>query len=153
MRVARGHDHVRRQEQDRVRAAHLFERHHQRLDDVRAGVPRHQMQDYLGIARGLEDRALQLELVPDRPRVDQVAVVDDRHRAIEVLETIGWALVRILDPAVEYRVCPMAERPGRRASRRSEKMSATWPIPRSTWMRLPSVLTMPALSWPRCWRA
>ncbi len=42
-----------------------------------------------------------------------------------VANTIGWALVSTEEPAVEYRTCPMAVRPGRRDRRASPKTSAT----------------------------
>ena len=44
--------------------------------------------------------------------------------------------------------------PGRRSmTSRSEKVSPTRPRRRSEWKRLPSKVTMPAASWPRCCRA
>src|SRR5262249_37952433 len=66
---------------------------------------------------------------------------------------IGCALRSLLSPAVEYRVWPMAMCPGSASSARSSNASATCPMAREMRIFSPSALAMPALSWPRCWRA
>ena len=69
------------------------------------------------------------------------------------LDTIGWALAILLEPVVEYRVCPMARWPVRLRKSSSLNACATRPIAVQVVMRPPSAADMPALSWPRCWRA
>ena len=49
---------------------------------VAALGPREEVQDHLGVGRRLEDRAVLLELLPQRLRVDEVAVVGDGHRPV-----------------------------------------------------------------------
>ena len=65
----------------------------------------------------------------------------------------GWALIQSLDPAVEYRVWPMARCPRRPESLRSSNTVVTRPMSFITVMASPSLTAMPADSWPRCWSA
>jgi hypothetical protein len=72
---------------------------------------------------------------------------------MEVRTTMGCALSTTLDPAVEYRVWPMARVPESAASAFSLKTSDTCPIARRRLSLRPSQETMPELSCPRCCRA
>ncbi len=65
----------------------------------------------------------------------------------------GWAFIQSLEPAVEYRVWPMAMWPRRPESLRSSNTVVTSPMSFRTVMASPSLTAMPADSWPRCWRA
>ena len=65
----------------------------------------------------------------------------------------GWAWIQSLEPAVEYRVWPMARWPRRPESLRSSNTVVTRPMSFITVMASPSLTAMPADSWPRCWRA
>ena len=80
MRIARRDQAAVGHQEQRVGPFDLGERHHQRLDDVGARVARHEVQDDLGVAGGLEDRAALFELGADRRGVGEVAVVHDADR-------------------------------------------------------------------------
>ena len=60
---------------------------------------------------------------------------------------------QVLEPVVEYRVCPMARSPVRGARTLSSKTWATRPMSFTTVTSSPSLTAMPADSWPRCWSA
>ncbi len=62
----------------------------------------------------------------------------------------GWAWIQSLEPAVEYRVWPMAMCPRRPDSFRSSNTVVTRPMSFMTVMTSPSLTAMPADSWPRC---
>ena len=79
-RVARGDHPLAADQQQRVGAAHLLEREHQRLDDALPRLARHQVEDHLGVGGRLEDGAVALEPVARLDGVDQVAVVHDAER-------------------------------------------------------------------------
>ena len=68
----------------------------------------------------------------------------------EVVRKVGWAFSQLVDPVVEYRVCPMATWPFMAESVCSSNTWLTRPrsLNTSTWA--PSPTAIPAASWPRC---
>ena len=66
---------------------------------------------------------------------------------------LGCAFVHIVEPVVEYRVCPIAACPSSPRSFSSEKTCATRPMSRSAISCPSSETAIPADSWPRCWSA
>ena len=100
------------------------------------------------------DGAVAHELAAQRQAIGEIAVVADRKAA--GVEFGEQRLHVAQDGFAGGRIAHMAERrrPGRRSmTSRREKLSPTRPIRRSEWKRLPSKVTMPAASWPRCWSA
>ncbi len=80
-------DHAPGDERDQgVGAAQKAQGIDQRVDHVGRSRARRQVQDRLGVAGGLEDRAVGLQLLADQRRVDQVAVVGDGDRPAMVPE-------------------------------------------------------------------
>ena len=85
-RVAQRYQLHRRHDDQRIGTIQPVHRRAHRLLDRRVGqaLARHLVGDYLGVARRMEDRALQLELTAELRRVRQVAVVRHRHCALDV---------------------------------------------------------------------
>ncbi len=65
----------------------------------------------------------------------------------------GWALCQVLEPVVEYRVCPRARSPCKGERVRSSKTAATRPMSFVTVMVSPSLTAIPQDSCPRCCNA
>ena len=66
----------------------------------------------------------------------------------------GWIFFKVVFPVVEYLTCPKAEFPGNLfITDALVKWSPTSPIYGSLLKFFPSKETIPALSWPLCWRA
>ncbi len=73
--VARRHHALLGQQHDRERAAHPIQGvNDPRQEAVRAGMG-DQMDDHLAVGRGLEDRAVRLQLVAEHGGIDQIPVV------------------------------------------------------------------------------
>ena len=88
--VARGHQRVGGQEQQREGAHHLGEAGRDRVLQPLAVAARVEVEDDLGVGGGLEDRARRLQLLAQHRRVHQVAVVAERDRARGGTRS-GWA--------------------------------------------------------------
>ena len=113
--------------------------------------PRVEVQDDLGVAARLEDRALPHELVAQLARVDEVAVVADRDLAVRAVdqdrlrvEQLALAGRRVADVADRRSARQRATASRRRrCRRRSPSRARRAPA-------APSDAAMPALSCPRC---
>ena len=110
-RIARGDQLVLRQEDHRVRAAHLRQGRDHAVDQGRTGGLRDQVDHHLGVRRGLEDRARRLEPVAQLDGVHQVAVVRHGERPALVLD---HQRLRILEHGLAVR--RVAVVPDRRGS-------------------------------------
>jgi hypothetical protein len=88
-RVAQGVELVARQHQQRVSAFDLVERVGQRAGQIPRLAARHQVNDDLGVARGLEDRAAMLERPPPLPCAREVAVVPQRELSFVAIDDDG----------------------------------------------------------------
>jgi hypothetical protein len=77
------------------------------LPGLAAGGGEHQ-RHHLGIAGGGEAEAPVQQLVAQRRRVDEVAVVGEASGPCIVSTRNGWMLRSAFDPVVEYRVWPIA---------------------------------------------
>ncbi len=95
-RVAHPDHAVGGQQQQGVGAPHAGERSGELVGQRRPLGPRDEVQDHLGVGRRLEDRAVLLELLPQRLRVHEIAVVGDGHRAVRggAGDGLGVAQVR-----------------------------------------------------------
>ena len=141
------------QQQQRVGALHPFQRDHQRLHRAVARVAGHEVQDHFGVARGLEDRPLLLELPPQPAGIDQVAVV---HQAQRPHRRLDDDRLRVVEHAVAgRRVAGVADRaPARQPRQRLLREDVGNVAHSPLGVQLAVVQeTMPALSWPRCCRA
>ena len=108
-RVARGHQRLARQEDQRERPHHLVEARRDRVLQPLAVAARVEVEDDLGVGGGLEDRARRLELLAEDGGVHQVAVVADGDRAAVALDEVG---LRVRGHGVAGgRVAHVADRP------------------------------------------
>ena len=116
---------------------------------------RDEMQDHLGVGGRLHDRAVAHQLAPQGQAVGQVAVVADGEAA--AVELGEQRLHVAQDGLAGGGIADMADRATCRAGGRSPRGGRSCrrraPCARSEWKRLPSNVTMPAASWPRCCRA
>ena len=116
---------------------------------------RQKMQNDFAVGGRLENRAFAFQFVAQDVGVDEIAVVRNRHLAADAID---HERLRIFDRAGA----------GRRITRVTDRAvplslsSSSWPktcdtSPMSLCMRKlvpgPLLVTMPALSWPRCWSA
>jgi len=76
-----------------------------------------------------------------------------RPLPVSVVRNVGWAFSQVVEPVVEYRVCPTARCPRSELSVCSSKTWLTSPRSLNTTICRPSLTAMPAASWPRCCRA
>ena len=82
--IAKGQDGAAGEHHQRVGAAHLARGLDQPLGRRVRARERHEVEEDLGVERGLEDRARALEPLAELARVDQVAVVGKRQRSAAV---------------------------------------------------------------------
>src|ERR1700686_2346675 len=90
VRVARGVNAARCQEDDGVRPFDLRERIDQRAFESDLPRTRDQMDDDLGVRHGVEDGAVRLEPPADVGTVDEVAVMRQRDRPLAFRAATGW---------------------------------------------------------------
>ena len=113
-----------------------------------------EMENDLGVGGRLADGALLDQLAAQRQGVGEVAVVREREAA--EFELGKERLHVAQDRLAAGRVAHVADRDVARQALdhgpRGE-MVADEAERRSEWNCVPSKLTMPAASWPRCWRA
>ena len=148
--VAHGHQEVAGQDDERERPPHLPDR----LDDCVGGRiggrPGIEMQHDLGVAAGLEDGTLPHQIFAQLGRIDEVPVVAEGDLAVR---TVDEKRLCIDDLAVARRRVPHVPMAVSRQGRRgvvSSMASDTCPMARVKCRRSPSLVAMPALSWPRC---
>ena len=128
-RIACGKDAVGRQHDQRKSAFNAAQRIGHGVGQRLLARARNQMHDDFGVAGGLEDGALLLQLRRALPCAFVMlplcasAILPLLHSTM-----MGCALSSAESPAVEYRVCPMASEPGSCASTSAVKMSETSPM-------------------------
>ena len=131
VRIANGDQPILRQEHEGERALRLQDRLDERLFHARRPRPRVEVQQHLGVARGLEDRTLR------RPASSRSSWALTRLPLWPIAISpcaqsirIGCAFLTPLSPAVEYRTWPIAlvpRQPCEAWLRRSCRPHSPWP--------------------------
>ena len=154
-RIARADELLVGEADEGVGAFELAQALDEAVDEAVALGARHQMQDHFGVGGRLHDGAVAHQLAAQASarwsdcRYGRSQSRRRRARRTAAARCAGWS--RRWSNSAHGRSAAM---PGRRSiTSRREKVSPTRPIRRSEWKRLPSKETMPAASWPRCWRA
>ena len=154
-RIAAGDHPLAGQAEQRIGALDLLQRIDEAVEQGAVGRGRDEVDDDLGVAGRLEDRAAPVEVAAQPHRVGDIAVMGDREAARGEL---GEQRLDVAQRGLAGgRIADMADRgiAGERGGspRPCRNCRRHGPSPGGEWKTRPSQLVMPAASWPRCWSA